>query len=111
MDTILHFVGMVWTGDDALAAGDASFRKVAKLRFGVLPFGIMAPETAHRASFEEHSCADARTIVQGETLNVKNNVSSVHCDTVRGESTANDTAVGARAECVGKSALFRPAPR
>ena len=102
---------MVWTRNDALAAGDATFWKVAKLGFGVLPFGIVAPEAAHGASFEEYSCADARTIVQGKALNVENNVSSVHCDTVRGESIANDTAVVPSADCVGIPALFRPAPR
>jgi len=91
MQSIVHFVGMVRTGDDALAAGDTAFGKVAKLGFGVLPFGVVAPEAAHRASFEEHSCADARTIVQGKALNVENNVSSVHCDTVRKGSIADET--------------------
>ena len=84
-------MGMVRTGNDALAAGDATFWKVPKLGFGVLPLGIVAPKTAHRASFEEHSCADARTIVQGKALNVKNHVGSVHCYTVRGESMKNDS--------------------
>jgi hypothetical protein len=36
--------------------------------------------------------------VQGEALNVENNVSSVHCDTVRGESSACDAAISASAE-------------
>ena len=104
-------MGMVGTRKNTLAAGDTAFGKVAKLRFRVLPFRIVAPEAAHGASFEEHSCADARTIVQGEALNVENNVSSVHYDTVRGESIANDTAVGTGADCVDIPALFRPAPR
>ena len=71
----------------------------------------MAPETSHGASFQKHSCADARAVVQGKALNVENNVSSVHYDTVRGESIANDTAVPASADCLGIPALFRPAPR
>ena len=111
MRAIVHLVSMVRTRNDALAAGDATFWKVAKLGFWVLPFGIVTPEAAHGASFEEYSCADARTIVQGKALNVENNVSSVHCDTVRGESIANDTAVVTSADRVGIPALFRPAPR
>jgi hypothetical protein len=112
MRAVVHFVGMVRTCDDALTARDTSFGQVAKFGFRVLAFGIVAPEATHGASFEEHSCADARTIVQGEALNVENNVSSVHCDTVRWESIANDAAVVMCAECVGRSALFfRPAPR
>ena len=82
MRAVVDFVGMVRTCDDTLAAGDTPFGYVAKLGFRVLPFGIVAPEAMHGASFEEHSCADARTIVQREALNVENNVSSVHCDTV-----------------------------
>jgi len=78
MYAVVHFVGMVRACDDALAAGDTSFGYVAELWFRVLPFGIVAPEAAHGASFQEHGCADARSIVQGETLNVENNVSSVH---------------------------------
>ena len=104
MHAVVHFVSVVRTGNDALAAGDAAFWKVAKLGFGVLAFGIVAPETAHRASFEEHSCADARSIVQGKALNVENHVSSVHCSTVRGEWIANDRAAVVRA-------FFRAAPR
>ena len=90
MRAVVHFVGMVWTCDDALTAGDTSFGYVAKLGFRALSFGIVAPEAPHRAPLEEHSCADARTIVQGETLNVENNVSNVHCETVWWESIAKD---------------------
>ena len=64
MDAVVHFMGVIRTGDDALATGDTAFGEVAKLGFGVLPLWIVAPEAVHRASFEEHSRADARTIVQ-----------------------------------------------
>gem|GEM_PF-3412956 len=47
MRAVVHFVGMVWTCDAALAAGDTSFGYVAKLGFRVLPFGIVAPEAPH----------------------------------------------------------------
>jgi hypothetical protein len=48
--------------------------------------------------------------VQGKALDVENDVSSVHCDTVREESIAND-AVAVCVECVGRSALVRPVAR
>jgi hypothetical protein len=99
-------MGMVGTRKNTLAAGDTAFGTVAKLRFRVLPFRIVAPEAAHGASFEEHSCADARTIVQGEPLYVEDDVSSVHCDTVRGESITNDADVSASAKSAGKRASF-----
>jgi hypothetical protein len=101
MSATAHFMSLVRTGDDALAAGDASFRKVPKLRFRMLPFWIVTPETTHGASFQEHSCTDARTIVQGKALNVENNVCSVHCNTVRGDSIALDAAFTASAEGAG----------
>ena len=78
MRAIAHFVGMVGAGEYTLATGDTPFGNVAKLRFRVLPLGIVAPEAVHGASFQEHGCADARAIVQGEALYVENNVSSVH---------------------------------
>jgi hypothetical protein len=95
MRAIVHFVGIVGARENTLAAGDTSLGIETKLRFRMLPFWIMAPEAAHGASFEEHRCADARTIVQGKTLYVENNVSSVHDHTVRGESIANDVKVSA----------------
>lgn len=79
----MHFVGVIRAGENALAARDTSFGEITELRFGVLSFRIVAPEALHGASFEEHSCADARAIVQGKALDVENNVSSLHCDTVR----------------------------
>jgi len=78
MRAIAHFVGMVGAGEYTLATGDTPFGNVAKLRFRVLPLGIVAPEAAQRATFEEDRGADARAIVQGEALYVENNVSSVH---------------------------------
>jgi hypothetical protein len=48
----------------------------------VLPFGVVAPEALHRTTFEEHGCANARSIVQRETLYVENNICSIHYDTV-----------------------------
>ena len=83
MRPVIHFMGMIGTGEHALAAGDASFREVAEFRFRVLTFGIVAPEAIHGASLQEHGRAYARTVVQGEALNIKNNLSSVHDDTVR----------------------------
>ncbi len=82
--TIVHFVGMVRTREDALAAADASIGKVTELGPGMLPFGVVAPETTHRASLEKHSGADAWSVVQGKTLDVENNSSCLHCDTVKG---------------------------
>jgi hypothetical protein len=101
MSADAHFMGLVRARDDALSAGDTSFRKVAKLRFRMLPFWIVTPEATHGASFQEHGCADARTIVQGKTLNVENNVSSVHRSTVRGDSIALDAALSASDEEAG----------
>jgi len=99
-------MSMVWTRDNALTTGNTSFGIIAELRFRVLSFRIVAPEATHGASFEEHSCADARTIVQGKALNVKDYISSVHYDTVRGEPITSDADVPASAECDGKKASF-----
>jgi hypothetical protein len=97
MSTTAHFMSLVWTGDDALATRDASFGKVAKLRFRMLPFWIVTPEATHGTSFQEHSCADARAIVQGKALNVENNISSVHSNAARRDSIAIDAASSASA--------------
>ena len=98
MSAVAHFMSLVRAGDDALATGDTSFSKVAKLRFRMLPFWIMTPEATHGASFQEHGCADARTIVQGKALNIENNVSSVHCNTVREGAIAIDAVFSASTE-------------
>ena len=98
MNTAAHFMGLVRAGDDALATGDTSFRNVAKFRLQMLPFWIVTPEATHGASFQEHGCADARTIVQGKALNIENNVSSVHCNTVREGAIAIDAVFSASTE-------------
>ena len=74
MRAIMHFVCVCWTCEDALAAVDAAFSNETELRLGILPFGIVAPEAAHGASLEEHSGANARTIVQRKPLDVEDNV-------------------------------------
>jgi hypothetical protein len=91
VNTFTHFMGVVGTGDDALTAGDTSFGVVAEFRLRVLSLRIMAPEAAHGASLQKHSGADARAVVQGETLNVKNNVSSVHDNAVREDAMSCTT--------------------
>jgi hypothetical protein len=81
---IMQLVGMVWTGLNTPAAGKTSVGKVAEFRLMTLTLGIVAPETTHRATFEEHSGADARSVVQGEALNVEDNICGDHGDTVKG---------------------------
>ncbi len=78
VDTVMQFMGMVRACFDAFTARDTPIGKITKLRLGMLPFGVVAPEALHRTSFEEHRCADARSIVQREALNVENNICSIH---------------------------------
>lgn len=49
----------------------------------MLAFGVVAPETTHRASLEEYSGADARSVVQGEALDVENYICRNHGGTVK----------------------------
>lgn len=48
----------------------------------MLPFGVVAPEALHGTTLEEHGCANARSVVQGETLDVENNICGIHDNTV-----------------------------
>jgi hypothetical protein len=57
---------------DALPAAQALFRKERNDLGRAPPFGIVAPQAAQWTTFEEHSGADAGSIVYGETLDIKN---------------------------------------
>lgn len=48
----------------------------------MLPFGVVTPEALHGTTLEEHGCADARSVVQRETLDVEHNICSIHDNTV-----------------------------
>jgi hypothetical protein len=78
VDAVVKFVGVIRTGGDAAATGNATIRVVAKFRCGMLALGVVAPEALHGAAFEEYGCADPRAIMKGEPLNVENNVTRSH---------------------------------
>ena len=82
VQAIAQFMRMAGAYLDAFAAGDAAVGKVTKLGVGMLPFGVVAPEALHGTTLEEHGCANARSIVQGETLDVENNICGIHYITV-----------------------------
>ena len=72
MDAVFQFMRVVRARYDTPAAGYAPVRKIAELPGGMLSLRVMASETAQRASFEEDCRADARSVVEGETLYVEN---------------------------------------
>jgi hypothetical protein len=84
MSAVVHFVGMSWTCKNAFTAIDAALGSVTKFGSGILSFRIVAPETTHGASFQEHRGADARPIVQGKSLNIEDDIGYSHCNTVQG---------------------------
>ena len=71
--TIAEFVGVIGAGKNTLAARDAAFGVVTEFGRGVLTLRVVAPETVHRTTFEEHGGPYPRAIVQGKTLNVEHN--------------------------------------
>jgi len=75
---VMQLMSMAWACLDTFAAGNTSIRKVTEFGVGMLPFGIVAPEALHGTTLEEHGCANARSIVQRETLNVENDICGVH---------------------------------
>jgi hypothetical protein len=82
MDAVRQFVGIIRAGYDTLAAGNASVGVIAELSPGILSLGVMTPETAHRASLKENGRSDARAVVQGETLDIENNIRRCHVMTL-----------------------------
>jgi hypothetical protein len=71
-------VGAARTDSDAGSAGDAARGEEPDFRIGMLPFGVVAPETVQWASLEENCRSYARPVVEGEPLNVKHHASGGH---------------------------------
>jgi hypothetical protein len=67
--------GMQFSGakGGAGAAKDAFTGVIGNLRFRVLGFRVMAPDTIQKTALEEDGGPDPRPVVEGKTLNVKNN--------------------------------------
>jgi hypothetical protein len=61
------------TKGGAGAAKDAFIGVIGNLRFRVLGFRVMAPDTIQKTALEEDGSPDPRPVVEGKTLNVKNN--------------------------------------
>jgi hypothetical protein len=59
------------TGGHAGATAQAARERKLDFLFGVQTFGVVTPEAAQRAAFEEYRGADARPIVDGETLDIE----------------------------------------
>jgi len=56
---------------NAVAAANALLRGEDQLGLSGYPLGVVAPNTAERAAFEENSGADSGAVMDGETLDVK----------------------------------------
>ena len=65
-------VKAVFTDRRAAPAADALVGIAQQLRPDGQPLGIVAPEAAQVAAFQKDRRADARAVVQGKALNVKN---------------------------------------
>jgi hypothetical protein len=65
-------MGMVFTDANALAASNTFLGKERDDLRCIHPFGIVTPDAAQRAAFEENGRADAGPVVDGETLDVEN---------------------------------------
>ena len=78
VDTIVDGMGMVRTGFDAGATCDATRRGVSYLGAQVAPLRIVAPETAKRASLQEDRRADPGSVMDGKTLDVKDEAGGSH---------------------------------
>jgi hypothetical protein len=64
-------MGVTGTFRETITTSNASFWKKLNLRTSMSPLGIMAPETAQGAAFEKHRRSDARSIMNGKTLDVE----------------------------------------
>ena len=69
--SIAHAVHGVGADRDAPAAQHAAVWQKDHLRFGTLRFGAVAPAAGERAAFEIDSHADARPVVDGKGIDVK----------------------------------------
>lgn len=76
--TILHRVDTLRAGSNTLTTANAPLREELELRLGTDAFGIVAPKAAQRASFQEDSGANARSIVDGESLDIEYNACLAH---------------------------------
>lgn len=68
----LDMVKVIRAGCHASAAPRAAVIPVLQRRHQVQAFWIVAPKTTQGASLEKNRGADAGTVMNGETLNVKN---------------------------------------
>jgi len=78
VQAVLQRMSMVRAGLNAFAARDASVGEIADFGTESSPFRVVAPETTHQASLEKNSGADARAIVDRETLDNRDNIRCVH---------------------------------
>lgn len=78
MLVIEHLVGGVWASCDARTACNTPIGVVLDLEVWAPPFRVMTPETAQSASLQKNGGADARAVMYGEALNVKDCSSGFH---------------------------------
>jgi hypothetical protein len=62
----------------ATLASNALLSVIEYLRPGISSFRVMTPDTMQRASFQKESGTDTRSIVDGKTLDVKNECHFLH---------------------------------
>ena len=60
---VLECVCFLWTSGKAVSAADASARVEHDFGFGMYAFGVLAPEAAEGAAFEEDGCSDAGSVM------------------------------------------------
>jgi hypothetical protein len=59
---------------DAFSTRDAAVGEVLEFLIRMPSFRVMAPEAPHCASFQEDRGADARAVVDGEPLDMKDEI-------------------------------------
>jgi hypothetical protein len=78
MDTLHGLVCAVPASFYAFPAGRTGFRAERNLACICLRFGVVAPNAAQRAAFQENGRTDARAVMEGSTLDVEDHTGNSH---------------------------------
>jgi hypothetical protein len=68
----IHAECPVRTARHAFATADAALLEINHFRLFKLAFGVMTPSAAERAAFQKDGCANPRSVVDGESHDIKN---------------------------------------
>jgi hypothetical protein len=78
VEVAVQLVSGVWAGCDTCPTRDTPIREILDLWSRMSSLRIMAPETAESASFQKNGRSNARAIVNGKALNMKDSTRGAH---------------------------------